>query len=179
MNPVATGQHKQRSYSGDYMRRGKQAEQVVMDWLKTHPRVKTVTDVRHLSDWQEVDVDALAELHIGPTMKVEIKSDSHIAVGANVLFEVLRINHTASHDHAGKLGWSARTEADWLIFYSPKAHTLFSCTVADYRKSFQAYTQKCRKATRLSYVETDAVKSTVNVLIPWQYCSEIFNVYEL
>ncbi len=175
---VTTGADKPRSYEGDYMEAGRKAEEIVLGFLRELPSVLALEDTRNLRVMREADVDCVLHLYDGTCLLAEIKSDSHLGVSGNVLFEVLRINHTCGPDRACVLGWSARSPATWLIYYAPSANRIYVCRFDDLRRVFQRHTQTKRKATRLSWVDTDAIKSTVNVLIPWEECKDIFRVYD-
>jgi hypothetical protein len=39
----------------------------------------------------------------------------------------------------------------------------------EFRRAAQGYTEIARKQTRIDYVPTDAIKSTVNILIPERF----------
>lgn len=172
-----TGADKARSYSGDYMAAGVKAQNIVLDFLRKRPDVIGVDDLSQLKVMQEADVDCMIKTRDGLVTLAEIKSDRYIGKSGNVLFEVLRINHTAMPDHCLTLGWSARTPAKYLIYYSPDLHNLYVITADNLRRAMQKYTSENRKASNISYVETDAIKSTVNILIPEKYCK--FMVFSL
>lgn len=174
-----TGKLKKRSYNGDYMEVGKKAESIVMSWAKNHPGVLGVEDLTHLRPLQEADVDCSIKTIDGTVTLAEIKSDKYIKPEGNVLFEVLRINHTAPHDKSVTLGWTARSPATWILYYSPTLNTIFQCRFSDLRKVFQSHTHKKRSRTRISYVSTDSIKSTINILIPFSECSDIFTLHKL
>lgn len=173
------GQANPRSYNGHYMRAGKEAEKIVMDWLRANPQIVGLDDLRGLREMQTADVDCSLQLSDGRAVLAEIKSDWHLGKSGNVLFEVLRINHTAQSDKAVTLGWSARSPATWLLYYAPQVNSIYQCRFDDFRRCFQTYTAEARKTSRLDYIETDAIKSTVNVLIPWKYCEKAFRVHAL
>lgn len=174
-----TGAEKPRSYSGNYMDVGKNAETIVMAFLRKRPEVVGIQDYRDLKPVQEADVDCAIKTIDGRVTLAEIKSDYHLGKSGNVLFEVLRINHTAPPDHALTLGWSGRTPATYLLYYAPQVEKIYRCRTDDLRKAFQTYTKTARKGTTISIVETDTIKTTINVLIPWEYCKDIFQIYSL
>ena len=174
---VITGSNKQRSYSGDYMAIGKRAETIIMDFLRRRPEVIGINDFRELRAVQEADIDCAIKTADGRVTLAEIKSDYHLGKSGNVLFEVLRINHTAPTDHALTLGWSGRTPATYLLYYAPQVEKIYRCKTDDLRRAFQNYTKTVRKGMNISIVETDAIKTTINVLVPWEYCKDIFQVY--
>ena len=175
---VTTGADKPRSYNGDYMEAGRVAEEVCMAFIRSNPKVVKLEDTRDLRVMREADVDCAIHLYNGRCLLAEIKSDKHLGVTGNVLFEVLRINHTCKPETACVLGWSARSPAQWLLYYAPSVQRIYLGDFRDFRAAFQAYTKAARRGTRLDYVETDAIKSTVNVLIPWEHCKDVFKVYD-
>lgn len=176
-NMAITGADKQRSYTGDYMHEGVVAQNIVLEFLRKRPDVIGVEDMSSLKIMQDADVDCMIKTRDGLVTLAEIKSDRHIGISGNVLFEVLRINHTANQDHCLTLGWSARTPAKFLIYYSPDLHKIFIISSNDLRSAMQKYTLENRKHTNISYVETDAIKSTINILIPQRYCK--FTIFDL
>jgi hypothetical protein len=181
-NPVIqtlTGSSKGKSYDGDYMLSGRFAEEVIWLWLEGNSSVIGIEDFRHLRPFQNADVDAGIQLRDGRVKLAEIKSDRHLGVTDNVLFEVLRINHNAPPDSVITLGWGARSPAQYLLYYASSIHQLYVGTFKAFRKAVQQYTAKSRKGTRFDWVNTDTGKSTLNILIPWFYCRSVFKIYEL
>lgn len=178
---TTTGADKARSYSGDYMAAGKKAEEIVMRYLQTNPYIIGINDFRQLRAIQEADVDIAIKTIDGRVTLAEIKSDWHLGVSGNVLFEVLRINHTAPPDRSGTLGWSCRTPANYILYYAPQVHKIYKFKTCDLRAAFQRYTEEARKGTDIrkwvSVVKTDEIKTTINVLIPWKYCESIATIY--
>jgi hypothetical protein len=172
-----TGENKQRSYAGDYMDEGIKAQNIVLKFLRDHPDVIGVDDMSQLKVMQEADVDCMIKTRDGLITLAEIKSDKWIGKSENILFEVLRINHTAPPDHCVTLGWSARTPAKYLIYYSPELERIYVIASDDLRRAMQKYTSETRKSSNISYVSTDNIKSTINILIPERYCK--FKVYDL
>ena len=171
--------NKERSYNGDYMAEGRFAEEVVMAFLKDYPGVIGIEDFRNLRAVHEADIDCAIKTADGRVTLAEIKSDRHLGITGNVLFEVLRINHTCQPDRAGYLGWSFRSPATYFLYFSPKLKKVFLCRANDLRQVVQAYTKEHRKAVRLDWVNTDAIKSTVNILLPWDVCKQVFKVYDV
>ena len=170
------GKNNKRSYSGKYMEVGKHAEKLVKEWLEKSGYV--VLDCRCDPEYQEKEIDY--KVVVGDTfVTTEVKSDYHLGVSGNVLFEVLRINHTAPPEHAMKLGWSARTEADRIVFYAPQPNKIYKIKTADYIKAMQDYTYDARGDTNFYYVETDNIKSTVNILIPVKYFEGMFTIEDV
>jgi hypothetical protein len=174
---VATGATKERSYAGDYMTEGKRAEEVCMAFLRQRPEVLGLEDTRDLRVLQEADVDCAVHLLNGQVHLAEIKSDRHLGVSGNVLFEVLRVNHTCRPASSCTLGWAARSPAQWLVYYAPSVSRIYMGRFEDLRQCFQAYTREARDRTRLIWVSTDALKSTLSVLLPWESCKSVFSVY--
>ena len=179
VNNPAVSAGKSRSYNGDYMERGKATEKIVMGWLASNPGVLGIDDLTSLRPLMEADVDCSIKLMDGRITFAEIKSDKWISKHGNVLFEILRINHTAPADKAITLGWTGRSPAKWLVYYSPKSNTIFKCQFDDLRRVFQKHTKANRAETKIIYVPTDNIKSTLNVLIPFSECEKIFGVYDL
>lgn len=165
-----TGAAKPRSYSGDYMDDGIAGQNAVLEFLWARPDVIGVDDLSQLKIMQEADVDCMIKSRDGLVTLAEIKSDKHIGITGNVLFEAIRINHTTNPDYCMTLGWSARTPAKYIIYYSPVLNKIFITSSDDLRLAMQKYTSECRKQTNINYVETDSIKSTVNILIPQRYC---------
>lgn len=171
-----------RSYDGGYMEFGKRAEEAVLEFLRRRPGVLGVDDLRDLRPMQKADVDCSIETADGRSTLAEIKGDKHLGKSGNVLFEALRINHTAPPHRAVTLGWSARSPATYFLYYAPNAtrgESIYQCRADALRQHVQRYTRRVRKQTRIDYVETDGIKSTVNLLIPLDECQSIFQIYDL
>jgi hypothetical protein len=175
------GADKSRSYSGDYMAVGKLAESIIIPWLRDNPGVVEVNDLTDLRPLQEADVDCSIKLTDGRITLAEIKSDKWLRgeSGTNVLFEILRLNHTAPPDRFCVLGWTARSPAKWLLYFSPTLSKVYKCRFDDLRRCAQRYTREVRKEARIDLVETDSIKSTINILIPWGYCKNIFELHDV
>jgi hypothetical protein len=176
---VTTGADKPRSYNGDYMVDGKLAEEKVLEFLKRQPQVIGVDDWRDLRIVHEADVDCAIKTRDGVITLGEIKSDSHLGQSGNILFEILRINHTCQHERAGTLGWSLRSPATFFLYYAPAVKKLYVCRADSLRGVFQSYTRKARQNVKTIWVNTDEIKSTLSVLLPWEVCKDIFKVYDL
>jgi hypothetical protein len=166
-----------RDYDGGYMAVGRQAEKAVMQFLREQPYVLGLDDLRSLRAMREADVDCSVQLYDGRVFLAEIKSDRHLGVSGNVLFEVLRINHTAPAEKACVLGWSARSPATHFLIYAPSVEKIYHCRANDFRQCFQRYSKNHRKRMNISIVPTDCLKTTINVLIPWDYCQDVFYVH--
>lgn len=175
---AAPSQDLQRSYSGHYMDAGRNAEMIVMKWLRQRPSIIGIDDLRNLKAMREADVDASVRLYDGRIALVEIKSDWHLGVSGNILFEVLRINHTCSSEASCTLGWSARSPAKWLLFYAPQIDAIYMITFNDYRKGMQKFTRDVEPNKHIITVRTDAIKTTLNLLIPETYIQGL-KVYEI
>lgn len=175
------GANRERSYDGDYMEAGRKAEDIIMDWLRRQPWVLDLDDLTGLRPMRQADVDCHFSLTDGRSTLAEIKSDKHLGTSKNYLFEVLRINHTAPPDKAVTLGWSARSPAKWLLYWAPNKKEIHQISMDEFRGALQNYSQQQRKETKLSYVPTDRIKSTVNILIPERFvvCRGTFKIHEL
>jgi hypothetical protein len=168
---IPVGENNARSYNGALMKYGKNGEKLALDFLRNRPDVIGVDDTSDLKVLQEADVDCIIKTRDGLITLAEIKCDSHIGISDNVLFEVLRINHTCQAEHSVKLGWSSKTPARIIIYVNSETMKMYAITSDNLRKALQKYTQECRKKTRIDFVSTDEIKSTVNILIPKRYCS--------
>jgi hypothetical protein len=155
-----------RSYEGHYHDVGKVAEERVIAFFKGQPSVLGVDDLRNLRPMQKADVDAIIYSRDGTVALVEIKSDYHLGMSGNILFEVLRINHTAPVEKAIVLGWSQRSPAKWLAVYAPQLEQVWIARFDKYRRCFQEYTRAKREATRVKWINTDEIKSTWAVMVP-------------
>lgn len=153
-----------RSYNGHYMAAGRNAETIVLSWLKEMPGVIGIEDLRNLRQMREADVDCSLTLYDGRVALAEIKSDWHLGVSGNVIFEVLRINHTCRTDRSCVLGWSARSPAQYVLFYAPQINSIYKISFDDYRAGMQVVTQKNNPVVKV--VRTDKIKTTINLMIP-------------
>jgi len=179
INQCITGKNKTRSYSGDYMERGLEGQQIVINFLKTNPKILGVNDWSNLELVQDADIDMAIKTKSGHVILAEIKSDIHLGKTGNVLFEVLRINHTCNPEFSVGLGWSARTPAKFIFFYAPAVNKIYRFTSISMRKALQRYTQYARKGTKIDFVETDNIKSTINILIPIRFFNNEFESYQI
>lgn len=170
---------RQRSYSGGYMDVGKKGESVVLDWLRRNPQILGVEDLRELRVMREADADCMLTNRDGTISLAEIKTDNYLGVSGNVLFEILRINHTAPPERSATLGWAARSPARYLFYYAPQVNKIYYCKFDDFRKVFQDYTRETRQKMNINIVPTDNIKTTVNVLIPYSRAAGIFVVITL
>jgi hypothetical protein len=168
-----------RNYDGGYMALGREGERIVLRWLWQHPTVVGVTDVRELRVTREADIDCFVKTRDGRITLAEIKTDQHLGVTGNVLFEILRINHTAPPEHAVTLGWAARSPARMLFYYAPSMAAIYACQFNEFRKTVQDWTRVVRAGAKISFVSTDNIKSTINLLVPWHIVSGIFQIQQL
>jgi len=176
---VPTGETKTRSYNGDYMKAGRKAEEIVLGFLRERPEIVGVEDLRELRVMHEADVDCALYTRDGRVPLAEIKSDVYLGNSGNVLFEILRINHTCVPEKAGALGWSLRSPATYFFYYAPTPNKIYQCRADDLRGAFQRYTREERAGANPRWINTDSIKSTLVVLIPWDYCKGIFTIYDL
>jgi len=176
---AAPSSASQRSYNGHYMTAGKKAEEIVLRWLIERPNVVDLDDLRSLRPLQKVDVDSAIYTTDGHVAFLEIKSDWHLGVSGNVLVELARINHTAVPNKSLVLGWSVRSPAEWLAMYAPQRNEIWITRFASYRRAFQTYTWNAREATRLRWVNTDDIKSTLNAILPESAFSSCFHKFAL
>jgi hypothetical protein len=171
---VSTGGNKGRSYSGDYMAAGKNAEEIIMRYLEGEPTVDHIIDCRDDPECQNQEIDFDVFLKNGKKIFVEAKSDTHLGVSGNILFEFARINHTVSNlDFCVRNGWSIRSRATHFIYYAEAVESLYIVKAPNLRTAMQEYTKQARKNTHFDYVSTDDIKSTVNILIPISFVKEI------
>lgn len=160
---------KIRSYNGDYMVRGRVAESVVRAWLTDHPDVVGLTDLTDVVPMREVDSDFTIRLRNGTNPIAEVKHDHNLGRTGNMLFESMRINHKAPPHACSVLGWSVRTQAQWILWYGPQVCQVWQISADGLRTGYQRYTDKARDRSRMVWVNTDNIKSTLNILIPLGY----------
>lgn len=174
-----TGYNKQRSYSGDYMTAGLAGQSVVINLLHSRPEILGVSDWSDLEAVQMADIDCAIKTISGHVILAEIKTDTYLGRTGNILFEVLRINHTCNPEYSMGLGWAARTPAKYIFYYAPAINKVYKFKTDNLRLGMQRYTKDKRKAIRLDIVETDNIKTTINILIPLEYYKGLFEVYDL
>lgn len=167
------------SYNGHYMTVGRNAERVVMEWLKNRPSIVGIDDLRNLRAMQEADVDMSIRLYDGRVALAEIKSDWWLGVSGKIIFEILRLNHTCTTDSSCVLGWSARSPAKWLLFYAPQVKAIYKISFDDYRSAMQRFTQEEEPHKHIVTVRTDRIKTTLNLLIPEKYMAEGLKIYRI
>lgn len=156
------------------MAAGQQAEEIVMSYFKHRSDVEKIIDCRLNPERQDQEIDFDVFLKNGKKIFVEVKSDAYLGKSGNILFEFARINHTVVDTlFSIRLGWSARSRATHFVYYAPSCHSLYFVQVFRLREAMQKYTLKERKQTRIDYVATDSIKSTLNILIPIEYVKDV------
>ena len=168
MSDTTPSADRERDYDGGYMAAGKDAEELVMAWWRKRDGVVEVIDYRADVAFQAKEIDCRV-VRVTDAFTVEIKSDQHLGVSGNFLFELLRINHTAQTAHSVVLGWSVRSEADVLCYYAPTVSELHVIKMVHFRQAMQRYTFDVRRGCAIDVVPTDQIKSTVNILIPEEF----------
>lgn len=153
--------------NGGLKRLGDEGERVIEAFLRRYPGVTDVKNVTEDREWQQKDVDFLAFLG-ARSLKIEAKSDRHIARNKNVLFELARIHHT-SPETCAYLGWSVFSAADFLLVYNPPTRCIYQFRMPDLRSGMQQFTLATRRTLTLRLVESDSTRSTLNVYIPLSY----------
>lgn len=143
---------------------GDAAEAVAVAFLRALPHVRQVRDVTRDATWQAREIDLRVEDARGAWHGIEVKSDRHIARTGNVLFELVRVHHSAPV--CAYLGWGVFSQAAWLFVWCPPAERLYTFNVTALREAFQRHTAAERSKLRLSVVPTDARRTTINVLVP-------------
>ena len=161
------------------MQRGKGSEKAVIDFLKRNPEILGIKDWSEIEEVQEADIDCAIKTIDGHILLAEIKSDSWLGKSDNILFEVLRINHTCDPIYSLSLGWSGRTPANYIIYHAVSVNKIYVFKTNELRRAMQKYTLEAGKNIKISIVETDNIKTTINILIPFDYCKEICEVYEI
>jgi hypothetical protein len=171
-----------RSYDGEYMEIGSNAEEIIINWINNLKGVHKIVDLRDDREMQDQEIDIAIDLTNGRSATAEIKSDWWLSTTGNMLFEFSRINHTARTEHCVKLGWSVRSKAKWLLVFAPKSNQVFKVTFQDFREAFQAYTREQRdksKILQIDYTNTDEIKSTLNCLVPFSYFKDCVDIFDL
>ena len=170
---------RKRSYDSDYMEEGRKAEEIVLHWCKENPDMLGVLDCRSQREGMEGDFDFSITNTDGTIILAEAKSDIWLGISGNMVFEIARVNHTAPHDRAVTLGWSARSPATWCIFYAPSTEELFLIRFEDLRRCFQQYSRQARSAVKMKWIPTDNIKSTLIALIPRKYWERFVKIYDI
>lgn len=152
------------SYAGHYMQVGAKAETLVYNWLSNRPAIARIEDLRDDPKWRSQDVDFLVCTTSGQEYHIEVKSDWHLGVSGNVLFELSRIYN----DNVVN-GWTGKTPAQYILYYAPQISELWTIKTNDLRIAISAYLQDVGQKANIRIVLTDESKTTVNVLIPETY----------
>lgn len=162
-----------KSYSGELMQKGRVGEDVILKWLKKSPYTKEIIDMREFRMSQRLDVDCGIETPDGALVLAEIKTDYNLGKTNNFIFELFRINHYVESDKVFYLGWTFRSPAKYLLYYSPNENIIYRFTFKDIRETIGKYVAKNK--AQIVIVPTDEQKTTFNVLIP----QSIFNGHVL
>jgi len=166
-------------YDGELMAKGQIGERLIFELLRRLPGVKTVWDATDDKRWQPLEVDFAVEYLTGAWRLIEAKTDYHLGVSGNVLFEIMRINHTSHHSHAGQLGWGCRTAANAIFIYAPSIERIYEIETEDFRRAFQQYTKNNRENPNLiQVIRTDNIKTTLAVLIPEDFIRNV-KIYDI
>lgn len=179
MEPLTVGPQNRRDYEGHLKERGRKSEDIVINFLKKRPDVLGVLDFRDLRVVQEIDVDIAIKTADGLVTLAEIKSDAHLGVTGNVLFESIRVNHTCDTDYCITLAWGGRTPAKYILYHAPNVNKIYQFRTDLFRKAMQRYTQRVRNKSYIDVVPTDVIKSTINFLIPIRECAGSYVVHDL
>ena len=171
MNTSPDGNRK-NSYNGDLMKFGKTGERIVFDYLS---RFGTVTDLTNDRNKMLADIDFHFSGNNG-SWYGEVKTDRYMGKTGNVLYEILRINHT-SDLFPLTLGWSFRSEADKLFIYAPSVRKIYYADFSVYRSGFKGVSRTVGSKFKFDVIKTDKIKSTVNVYVP--NITNIFSVVDL
>jgi len=158
----------EKSWNGELMKKGKAAEEKVLNWLKNRNNIKEIIDFREWRLTQRLDVDCGIETIDGKIILAEIKSDIHLGNSLNFLFEIFRINHFIHPDKIFYLGWAFRSPAKYLLYFSPKENSIYRFLFSDIRLQIGQYVSRCEKNNNpnICWVYTDRQKTTCNLLIP-------------
>lgn len=138
--------------------------------------VSRVEDVRHVKQWQDVDIDYRAHLLNGSVVSFEVKTDSYIEASQNVAFELGRIHHTAPTPFY--VGWGVFSKADFLLVYAPDSQAVYLFRFKLLREAMQHYTHEKRAGSNFKWIASDNTRTTLNVMIPlsevgiyWRYAA--------
>ena len=168
--------------TGEMAEKGRKGEEIVIGWLENSKQVKEVIGVTNEKLMQRVDVDVAVRLEDGRTILAEIKSDKNLkdADQGNMLFELQRVYTTATPNHCSTLGWSVRTPAEYIIWYSEKIKKIIVVKTVEYRAAFQEYMKEAGRTPRYSTITTKIDWcSTINVIFGKEYLRNRFSIYEL
>lgn len=172
----------EKCWNGELMKKGREAEKKVIDWLRSlKDSVKEVIDVREWRVTRKLDVDCFIETIDGKIRLAEIKYDQSLGKSNNFLFEFMRINHFVFADAVFYLGWTFRSPAKYLLYYSPYENSVYKFTFGDVRTQIGKYVSDCNKKNkpRIDVIFTDRQKTTFNFLVPKDYFEGLYRKYYL
>jgi hypothetical protein len=152
---------------------GSKVEAIIMDYLRSQRRVASVQDLRDIPEFRAQDVDFCVIMEDGRRVLVEVKSDYYLGQSGNILFELNRVYHDSK---SVQIGWSARTPAEWVIYYGPQIGEIWQVKTCNLQQAFHAYLIAEGNKARIISVPTDAKVTTINVLIPEHYIQNIHKV---
>lgn len=155
-------------------REGKQAEQLVKDYLTG--RGYTVQDVSEEQDNYQNDVDFIVQKD-GRTSKIEVKLDTRLAETQNIAFEdVFYLKDKETGQTETREGYYHYSQCDFLIFVSPVDNSLYMVHFAKLKeqeetlqqefksKKFYSYTDKCQKTMKVISVEVLKANGLLSVV---------------
>ena len=153
-------------YNTKYVAVGAVAEKLIIDWLKQNPEVLHVDDLRDLRPMRRADVDCSLILRSGQVGLVEIKSDWHLGVSGNLIFEVTRIYHGKRDPFVFGLGWSAKTPATWILFYAPQKQEIWAIRGEDYRRFVETAIKADPNVVKVRVIPTNENVTTIALIVP-------------
>lgn len=168
-----------RSYEGQMMQTGKEAERIVMAWLRQNPNVVEVHDLSNTEELWKTDTDLLIKTRDGQDILAEVKSCRHIRQDGHVNFEIARIYHNAPTERAIQLGWGQRSPAHYLFVYSPVEKAIYRFNMQTMRSVMQRVTKQARADSQLHWVSTDDTKSTLILLLPLKEFGPHYGRYDV
>lgn len=116
------------------IKRGQTGEEIVETLLRSMDSVSEVINVSEDKDWQKVDVDFLAKLKNGKTMKVEVKTDYLAYKTGNITWET---------STSGNVGCCEKSPCDrffWCITNeNGKITRVFSIDAKAMKKKIEQY----------------------------------------
>jgi hypothetical protein len=174
----------EKSYNGALMTKGKENEEIILEWLKNN--YKDIIDFREFRLAQRIDVDFGIETIDGNIVLAEIKSDKYINEFGNLCFEYMRINHYVK-DKWFYLGWGWRSPAKKLIVRNPNSSETFIFEFEDLRKKVALFISENGKKLEdltvsnnksfFQVIETDKQKTTFNFLMPMKCFKNIYKKF--
>lgn len=172
------GPDQAKSYDGPMMARGADGEEIIWQFLKFRSDVADLADLRDVKIFQRLNVDFGARIN-GRYELIDAKTDKHLGVSGNVLFEKGRIYHDSPPENIFARGWGAKSAATFIFYYAPDVNAIYTTRLNDLRLATNQYIKDHRHQTNLIVIATDETKTTENVLIPWSYCEPIFKIHQL